>query len=64
MTVFCHFLFIPGFFLYHPKTLKIYKSTTTIKLEYTKENHVVLNEKGHKVIKFPLQMTYYKNLIQ
>ena len=25
------------FFIYHPKILKVYKTTTTVKLEYTKE---------------------------
>ena len=34
MTGFQFFFF---FFIYHPKILKVYKTTTTVKLEYTKE---------------------------
>ena len=31
------FFFFFFFFIYHPKILKVYKTTTTVKLEYTKE---------------------------
>ena len=39
-------------------------TTTTVKLEYTKERYVVRSEKGHKIIEFSLRTTYYKNLMR
>ena len=44
--------------MYHPKMSKHAQTTTTVKLEQTKEKCIARSKKGHKIIEFPLRTAF------